>query len=276
MEDALKCAKGFFSLDGERILRYIIGNGLVNMRPRSNLVRRGSSPPIFLHGEKMQKLSIFVDESGDFGEYQPHSPYYIISMVIHEQDKDISHNIEKLNSSLRYFNLQDDAIHTAPLIRREEIYIHMPPNERRRIFSLLYQFVLNCDIRYKVFIFQKKHYDSTLALQAAMAREMDSFFKEHLSYFQGFPEIVLYYDNGQHELNSLLNLLLATNFSSYEIRKVLPNEYKLFQVADLVCTVELLAHKIQEHDFTRSERLIFHTKRDFKKDFLRGVRLKSL
>ncbi len=223
----------------------------------------------------MQKLSIFVDESGDFGEFQAHSPYYIVTMVIHEQDKDISENIKRLDSALRFYNLQDDAIHTAPLIRREEIYVNMSPNERRRIFSFLYQFVLNCDIRYKVFIFEKKNFDSPLKLQAAMAREMDFFFKENLSYFQSFPEIVLYYDNGQHELNSILNLLLATNFNSYEIRKVLPNEYKLFQVADLICTVELLAHKMQSQNFTRSEQLIFHTKRDFKKDFLRGVRLKS-
>lgn len=223
----------------------------------------------------MEKLSIFVDESGDFGEYQPHSPYYIVSMVIHEQDVDISFQINRLNASLDYMNLPNHTIHTEPLIRREDNYKNMPPNERRRIFSLLYQFVLNCDIRYKVFLFQKKNYDSTLKLQGAMAREMDAFFKENLSYFQNFQEIVLYYDNGQHELNALLNLLLATNFNSYEVRKVLPNEYKLFQVADLICTVELLAQKIQTNDFTRSEKLIFHTKRDFKKDFLRGIRLKS-
>lgn len=112
----------------------------------------------------MRNLSIFVDESGDFGEYQPHSPYYIVTMVIHEQDRDISSNIERLNSALRYYDLQNDAIHTGPLIRREEIYVNMSPNERRRIFSLLYQFVLNCDICYKSFIFQKKDYDSVLKL----------------------------------------------------------------------------------------------------------------
>ena len=37
----------------------------------------------------MKELSIFIDESGDFGEYAVHSPYYIITMVYHEQDKDI-------------------------------------------------------------------------------------------------------------------------------------------------------------------------------------------
>ena len=169
----------------------------------------------------MHKLSIFVDESGDFGEYQPHSPYYIVTMVIHEQDVNIYPQIDRLNNSLARMNLPNHTIHTEPLIRREENYIHMSPNERRRIFSLLYQFVLNCDIRYKCFIFQKKDFDSVLKLQGAMAREMDLFFKENLAYFQDFAEIILYYDNGQHELNSLLNLLLATNFSRYEVRKVL-------------------------------------------------------
>ena len=218
----------------------------------------------------MKKLSVFVDESGDFGEYQPHSPYYIVTMVIHEQDKDIGSQIDKLNNSLRDMNLPNHTIHAEPLIRREENYANVSPNERRRIFSLLYHFVLNCEIRYKVFVFQKKNYDSALKLQAAMGREM-----ENLSYFQTFSKIILYYDNGQHELNSLLNVLFATNFTNYDIRYVKPSEYKLFQVADLICAVELLSNKLQNRDFTRSEKLIFHTKRDFKKDFLRGVRLKS-
>ena len=30
----------------------------------------------------MSELSIFIDESGDFGPYEYHSPYYIISMEI--------------------------------------------------------------------------------------------------------------------------------------------------------------------------------------------------
>ena len=33
----------------------------------------------------MHELSVFVDESGDYGEYRPHSPFYIITMVFHDQ-----------------------------------------------------------------------------------------------------------------------------------------------------------------------------------------------
>lgn len=35
-------------------------------------------------------LSVFIDESGDFGPYEAHSPYYLVAMVLHNQDIDIS------------------------------------------------------------------------------------------------------------------------------------------------------------------------------------------
>ncbi len=34
----------------------------------------------------MRELGIFVDESGDWGEYKHHSPYYIITFVFHDQN----------------------------------------------------------------------------------------------------------------------------------------------------------------------------------------------
>ena len=45
----------------------------------------------------MKELSIFVDESGDFGEYNYQSPYYIISMVFHNQNINIDQdNIKRV------------------------------------------------------------------------------------------------------------------------------------------------------------------------------------
>ena len=31
-------------------------------------------------------LSCFIDEAGDFGEYESHSPYYIVSVIAHKQN----------------------------------------------------------------------------------------------------------------------------------------------------------------------------------------------
>ena len=49
----------------------------------------------------MSELSIFVDESGDFGEYAKHSPYYIVTMVLHDQVKDISTDINIFDNDFR-------------------------------------------------------------------------------------------------------------------------------------------------------------------------------
>lgn len=69
----------------------------------------------------MRELSVFIDESGDFGEYDYHSPFYIITMVFHDQDEDIKPAVEKLNRELSYLNLDGLCIHTGPIIRKEEI-----------------------------------------------------------------------------------------------------------------------------------------------------------
>lgn len=54
----------------------------------------------------MKELSIFIDESGDFGEYDHHSPYYIITMVFHDQQEDIQPAVSKLNQELSYLKYE--------------------------------------------------------------------------------------------------------------------------------------------------------------------------
>ena len=66
--------------------------------------------------------------------------------------------------------------------------------------------------------------------------------------------------------------MLATELSQYETRKVIPSDYKLFQVADLLCTLKLLENKLEGGSLSRSELLIFHSKKELKKDFLKGIK----
>ncbi|WP_034449491.1 DUF3800 domain-containing protein [Butyrivibrio sp. AE2032] len=224
----------------------------------------------------MKKLSIFVDESGDFGEFSNHSPYYIVTMVFHNQDKDISSDILRLNSEIRNLGYKHDfAIHTEPLIRKEEMYCNALPNERRAVFSKLFFFTIKADISYKSFVFEKKMYSDTLHLEAKIAKEISSFLRQNLEFFQGFDNVVLYYDNGQRQLTRILNTVLATELSEYEVRKVFPKDYKLFQAADLICTLELLDAKCQHGELSKSERVIFHSKRELYKQFIKPIRRKS-
>lgn len=69
-------------------------------------------------------LSVFIDESGDFGKYDPKSPYYYVSMVLHGQSIDISSEIANLEERVANFGYPHHAIHVGPIIRREKVYEH--------------------------------------------------------------------------------------------------------------------------------------------------------
>ena len=202
----------------------------------------------------MREISVFVDESGDFGEYEKHSPYYIVTMVFHDQSKDIRHE---------------------PLIRKEEDYTNMQPNERRAILSRLFFFTLHADISFKTFFYDKREFDTILKLEARMARDLSQFLRSNLEYMQSFDHVILYYDNGQRELTRILNMALATELSNYDVRRVFPWEYKLFQVADLICTLKLTEKKVERQGMSRSEQYIFYSKRDLYKDFLKPISRKE-
>ena len=65
----------------------------------------------------MKELSIFVDESGDFGDYEVYSPYYIITLVFHDQSIDISENILRLRNSMKYHDMPEYTVHAGTLFR---------------------------------------------------------------------------------------------------------------------------------------------------------------
>lgn len=45
-------------------------------------------------------LSVFIDESGDFGSYDHHAPNYYVAIVMHEQLNDIESDIRNLDEQI--------------------------------------------------------------------------------------------------------------------------------------------------------------------------------
>lgn len=84
----------------------------------------------------------------------------------------------------------------------------------------------------------------------------------------GLYREVIYYDYGQIELAQILLSVFNTIFSNVEFRKIETNQYKLSQVADLVCTVEAIAQKAV---LTKSESEFFHSRADFKKNIYKNI-----
>lgn len=220
----------------------------------------------------MKELSIFVDESGDFGAYEKNSPFYIFSLVFHDQAHTIEQQIKLLEEGLNNLNLsKEHCFHAGPIIRREEDYQFLSIKERRRCLNRIMTFAKNIDISYTVFSIEKKHLSSSLDLTVQLSKKLSNFIRENSGFFSEFDHIVLYYDNGQVELGKLLATVFSILLPQTEIRKVTPVNYRLFQVADLICTFELISLKSEHHILSKSEENFFGSMRDMKKNYLKPM-----
>jgi len=221
----------------------------------------------------VKELSIFVDESGDFGEYNHICPYYVVSIITHEQENLINEQIEKLNLHFGVSNTNIQAMHTAPLIRRENIYKDLDIYERRKMFNMFFHFTRKVGIKYKTIIVDKKH-KNTLDINSDISMNLSTFVKENLCYFQQFDKIIIYYDNGQTQLANILVSVFSSWFhNKFEYRTVSPYDYKLFQVADFICTLALINHKLESGQcLTKSEQLFFGSKRNLKMNYLKHIK----
>ncbi len=220
-----------------------------------------------------KELSIFVDESGDFGPFESHAPFYIFTLVLHDQADDIHDALNHLAQMLRDSGMKEDhCFHIGPLIRREEDYLFLSIHERRRLLNKLVAFIRNIHIRYHVCMVEKKQAPDAMSLTIALSKQLSRYLSENLAFFHSFDRIVVYYDNGQVELNRVLASVFAVLLPHAEFRRVLPSQYRLFQVADLLCTMELTALKAERHLLSKSETAFFGSARDMKKNYLSPLR----
>ena len=223
----------------------------------------------------MNELSIFVDESGDFGTYEPHAPFYLFTLVFHNQNVSIEEQINHLEQGLTDVGFDaKHCFHAGPIIRRESDYQYLSVPERRKCLTRIMSFAKSCDITYITFSVEKKHVSDTLGLTVALSKQLSAFIREEYDFFSGFDRIVVYYDNGQVELNKLLASVFSAMLPQAEFRKVMPTDYRLFQVADLFCTLELVCLKDDHGIMSKSENDFFGSMRDMKKNYLKPMHKK--
>ena len=212
-------------------------------------------------------LSCFIDEAGDFGEYDFHSPYYIVSVVLHEQSDNIQSTIDGLETYLTSLGYPHHALHTGPLIRRESIYENDLMEDRKKLFNLLFRFARKLPIRFFCADVKKSECKDADELETKLTKAITKEVNKHEDYFQSFDRIIIYYDSGQKPLKRMLNIIFSSKFTNVEVRKVSPVDYKLFQVADLICTLEHTYKKIELGLFSNTESEFFESPHKFKKDY---------
>ena len=221
-------------------------------------------------------LSCFIDESGDFGPYEAHSPYYYVAIVLHDQCDDISDKIAGLNQRAANEGFSEHAIHTGPLIRRESNYEFDTSTERKHLFNILYHFTMHLPIKYICVRVDKKDCINNIVQTGLISKGLSNEIELHPEFWNQYDQINIYYDNGQTELTKIITSVFYSKFSKVDMRLVAPIDYKLFQVADLICTMEMIHDKEVKNKMTRSELDFFNGRQSFKKDYYKKIAKKRL
>lgn len=221
----------------------------------------------------MKDLSVFIDESGDFGGYEEHCPFYLFTLLFHNQVDDITQQVAQLNVRANELGLEGEkCFHAGPIIRREFPFNNMDVVERRRCLNAITLFAKKVKVRYKTFFIDKKFVKNPIDLISKLSIQLRDFIASNKSYFDSFNKIIIYYDNGQVELGRILATAFNMMLANVEFRMVKPYKYKLFQVADLLCTMELVNKKYDLKIQSKSEKTFFGSDRDFKKNYIKPLK----
>jgi len=224
----------------------------------------------------MSELSVFIDESGDFGDSKDGRDYYLITFVFHDQKDNISENIKILDESIKYMNLDVEYIHTGPIIRKEGIFDNYSLDERRALIYKIFNFAFKSPVHYYTISIKRREATDRVQLSGKIGKAINAMLNEHWDYIDSFDNVIVYYDNGQRELGSILNAVFSIRLSNVEFRKADPREYRLSQVADFFCSIELLRIKREENRLSKGEKQFFYKPNELKKTFIKGIEKKHL
>ncbi len=220
----------------------------------------------------MQEISIFIDESGDFGEYIYHSPYYIVTMVFHDQSNDISSALDSLENELSYLNYPHHCLHAGPIIRMEQEFKDEDIVVRRKLLMKMMGFIRKIKIKHKSFYIEKKHIEDITDATGKLSKLIGTWVKNNLETLLSYDIVKIYYDNGQVELSRILASVFNVLLPNVVTKKVIPSDYRLFQVADFICTMKLTELKIENHNMSVQEKRFFGGENGIKKNYLKDLK----
>ena len=109
-----------------------------------------------------------------------------------------------------------------------------------------------------------------------MGRDISSAMIEHLGFFQSFDDVKVYYDNGQDIVKQALDRSVGKVLSKGVVRrrKTSMTDYRLEQVADYLCTIELALVKYEAKENGETYNKFFGGIGSFKRNWLKQARSK--
>ena len=219
-----------------------------------------------------KQLSVYIDETGDFGPYDSITKIYGVAFVLCDDMSKCGPYLKRFYRRLQNKEAGNYPIHVGPLIRREGPYANLEQENRILLFDVLFDLLLESPVSILHTMIRKTEKESDVE----MAKALSNLVKDNLQYLNSFEKIFIYYDNGQSQLRSLLLGVFSANFLNFEMVLAKQSEHAFMQLADLAASLTLLEYKVREGNLSKSENEFFAGRRKLKKVYLSGLRLKSL
>ena len=197
-------------------------------------------------------------------------------MVLHDQSVDIDNDLRALESELANIGWPKHCVHAGPVIRSEEEYHGYDLKDRQKILMKMMTFIRHLDVQFKSIYIKKKHIEDSVEATGRLSKQLAAFIRDNYRFFCIYDVVKVYYDNGQVEVTRILSSVFNALLENIEFRKVMPADYRLFQVADLICTLKLTELKMENHQLSKSEVFFFNDERTLKKNYLKPLLKKEL
>lgn len=133
-------------------------------------------------------------------------------------------------------------------------------------------------IRCRSFVYRSSEFSGADRLQALIRRDLAGMLVDRLEYFQSFEHVKIYYDHGQAAVSRALGdaFEYALAKSATVRRESGYRSFRLSQVADFLCAIELTAEKYARHAATATDERFFGSERAFKKNWIKQERRQPL
>lgn len=249
------------------------------MRGKCSALSDGLRPSLLIFQMTEKTLSIFVDESGRFRYPDADSRFYIVSMVLHDQSVSLAAALDALDLRYRDMHLERLCFHAGPLIRQGKAFAVMDRSFRYRIFAAMMAFARHIDFKYHCLVVDKKTVTSSGQIVQRLSGDLTDFLSRNRETLGAFDRVKIYYDCGQSPVTNLLHRTLV-EIPGVRIefaQSVTPSRYRLFQIADLLCTVKFIEEKVRMGvRMTQSEYRFFGGLKAFRHNVLRYLQAKEI
>lgn len=154
----------------------------------------------------------------------------------------------------------------------------MTIEQRKKALNSFAAMVRYLPIKYRTFVYKSSEFPDEGKLQERMERDIAELVKDNLEFFQRFDGVKVYYDNGQAIVRRALDNAIAAVLSKGVTtrRRTTMTEYRLAQVADYFCTIELAAVKYAAKEDGATYNKFFGGIGAFKRNWLKQARRKAI